>query len=94
MRVVDRFTKLPEKLNALAGPESPILEFFYTVSSNTAVADPQIKAIFQPAQVLVDPNATARFIGPGNTELCECAVVSFRRREPVQSEPGHVAEIC
>ena len=57
----------PEKLNALAGPESPILEFFYTVSSNTAVADPQIKAIFQPAQVLVDPNATARFIGAGNT---------------------------
>jgi type VI secretion system protein ImpL len=57
----------PEKLNALAGPESPILEFFYTVSSNTAVADPQIKSIFQPAQVLVDPNATARFIGPGNT---------------------------
>ena len=57
----------PEKLNALAGPESPMLEFFYTVSSNTAVADPQIKAIFQPAQVLVDPNATARFIGPGNT---------------------------
>ena len=57
----------PEKLNALAGPESPILEFFYTVSSNTAVADPLVKAIFQPAQVLVDPNATARFIGPGNT---------------------------
>jgi type VI secretion system protein ImpL len=57
----------PQKLNALAGPESPILEFFYTVSTNTAVADPQIKTIFQPAQVLVDPNATARFIGTGNT---------------------------
>jgi len=57
----------PDKLNVLAGPESPILELFYTVSSNTAVADPQIKAMFQPAQVLVDPNATARFIGPGNT---------------------------
>ena len=57
----------PEKLNTLAGPESPMLEFFYTVSSNTAVADQQIRAIFQPAQVLVDPNATARFIGTGNT---------------------------
>ena len=55
-----------DKLALLAAPESPILEFFYTVSSNTAVADPQIKAIFQPAQALVDPNATARFIGPGN----------------------------
>jgi type VI secretion system protein ImpL len=57
----------PDKLNLLAGPESPMLEFFYTVSSNTAVGDQQIKTIFQPAQVLVDPNATARFIGPGNT---------------------------
>jgi type VI secretion system protein ImpL len=57
----------PDKLNVLAGPESPILELFYTVSANTAVGDPHIKAIFQPAQVLVDPNATARFIGPGNT---------------------------
>jgi type VI secretion system protein ImpL len=57
----------PDKLNALAGPESPLLEFFYTVSSNTAVPDPLIKGIFQPAQVLVDPNATARFIGAGNT---------------------------
>ncbi len=58
---------LPNKLNALAGPDSPLLEFFGTASYNTAVNDPQIKAIFQPTQALVDPNSTARFIGPGNT---------------------------
>ncbi len=58
---------LPNKLNALAGPDSPLLEFFGTASYNTAVNDPQIKSIFQPTQALVDPNSTARFIGPGNT---------------------------
>jgi type VI secretion system protein ImpL len=58
---------LPNKLNTLAGPDSPLLEFFGTASYNTAVNDPQIKSIFQPTQVLVDPNSTARFIGPGNT---------------------------
>jgi type VI secretion system protein ImpL len=58
---------LPTKLNALASPDSPLLEFFGTASYNTAVNDPQIKSIFQPTQALVDPNSTARFIGPGNT---------------------------
>ena len=59
--------ELPNKLNELAGSDSPLLEFFGTASYNTAVPDPQIKAIFQPTQALVDPNSTARFIGPGNT---------------------------
>ena len=56
----------PAKLSVLTGPDSPILEFFYTVSSNTAVADPQIKTPFQPTQALVDPNVPTHFIGPGN----------------------------
>ncbi len=55
----------PARLNFLAGPSSPLLELFFTVSHNTAVANPQIKSTFQPAQVLVDPNATDRLIGPG-----------------------------
>ena len=56
----------PEELGVLTGPDSPILEFFYTVSSNTAVDDRQIKGTFQPTQALVDPNAPTHFIGPGN----------------------------
>jgi type VI secretion system protein ImpL len=55
------------RLTTLAGPASPLLALFFTVSHNTAVADPQIKSTFQPTQALVDPNATDRFIGPGNT---------------------------
>ena len=57
----------PARLNALSSPGSPLLELFYTVAHNTAVSDPQIKSVFQPAQALVDPNAKDRFIGPGNT---------------------------
>lgn len=57
----------PARLNALAGPASPLLALFYTVSHNTAVADPTIKSTFQPTQALVDPNAADRFIGAGNT---------------------------
>ena len=59
-------TDAPARLNALAGPASPLLALFYTVSHNTAVADPTIRSIFQPTQALVDPNAVDRFIGPGN----------------------------
>jgi type VI secretion system protein ImpL len=57
----------PARLNQLSGPASPLLELFYTVSHNTAVNDPAIKNTFQPAQALVDPNATERLIGGGNT---------------------------
>lgn len=56
----------PARLNALAGPASPLLALFATVSRNTFVADPQIKSTFQPTQALVDPNAVDRLIGPGN----------------------------
>ncbi len=55
------------RLNAFSGPASPLLALFYTVSHNTAVANDQIRATFQPTQALVDPNAADRLIGPGNT---------------------------
>jgi type VI secretion system protein ImpL len=55
------------RLNTLSGPSSPLLQLFYTISHNTAVSDAHIKSIFQPAQVLVDPNAPDKLIGGGNT---------------------------
>jgi type VI protein secretion system component VasK len=56
----------PARLNALSSTDSPLLALFYTVSHNTAVADPQIKQIFQSTQALVDPNAADKPIGAGN----------------------------
>jgi type VI secretion system protein ImpL len=58
----------PKELQALSGATSPILELFSVISHNTAVADQQIKTVFQPAQVLVDPNASDRLIGVGNNQ--------------------------
>jgi type VI secretion system protein ImpL len=56
----------PKELAALSGNTSPILELVGVISHNTAVGEPQIKSVFQPAQSLVDPNATDKLIGPGN----------------------------
>ncbi len=59
------------RLNILSGSSSPLLELFFTISHNTAVADQQIKTTFQPAQALVDPNATDRLIGVGNKQYVD-----------------------
>jgi type VI secretion system protein ImpL len=67
---VNGYRNLPDaaaKLNILAGPTSPLLALFSTVSHNTAVANPEIARVFQPAQVLVQPDSRDRYIGPGNT---------------------------
>src|SRR6185312_10890367 len=58
----------PKQLAALSGPSSPMLELLYVMSHNTAVADPQIKTVFQPAQVMVNPDATTVLIGSGNNK--------------------------
>ncbi len=67
---VNGYSKLQDaanKLNVLAGPTSPLLALFWTVSHNTAVANTDIAHVFQPAQVLVPPDSRDKFIGPGNT---------------------------
>jgi type VI secretion system protein ImpL len=67
---VGGYRTLPDaaaKLSTLAGPTSPLLELFYTVSHNTKVPAPQIAGVFQPAQMLVNPDSTDRYIGPGNS---------------------------
>ena len=78
----------PARLNGLAGPASPLLELFYTVSHNTAVANPQIKTMFQPTQALVDPNATDRYIGPGNTGYVNALVALAGALDLVAQNPA------
>jgi type VI secretion system protein ImpL len=58
----------PKELAALSGPASPILELLYVISHNTAVSDPAVKNVFQPAQAVVDPNAGDRLVGAGNNK--------------------------
>lgn len=55
------------KLQLLANPNSPLLALLYTVSHNTAVANPDIAKEFQPAQAVVAPTSADKFVGAGNT---------------------------
>ncbi len=50
----------------LSGPNSALLSLIFTASHNTNVADQQIAKHFQPAQAVVAPENTDRFIGQGN----------------------------
>ena len=89
----------PARLNALSNPDSPMLALFYTVAHNTAVADPQIKSAFQSTQVLVDPNAANRFIGPGNQNYVNAllnlssAVSQVAQNPTAGSDPAAFAPI-
>jgi len=61
----------PDRLGQLGGASSPLLALIYTISSNTAVADDRVNTAFQPSHVLVDPNVTDRFLGPGNKDYID-----------------------
>jgi type VI secretion system protein ImpL len=54
-----------QKLTALSGNQSPLLELFSVASRNTNVA-PEIASIFQPVQSVTPPTDTTKLIGPGN----------------------------
>ncbi len=59
------------ELDALSGPTSPILELMYTISHNTAVPNDAISKVFQPAQVVVDPNAKDRLTNQTNQQYLQ-----------------------
>ncbi|MGI4852781.1 MAG: ImcF-related family protein [Janthinobacterium lividum] len=66
---VVRYTSLPdagEKLGLLSSNSSPLLALMYTVSRNTAVANPQIASAFQAPQALVPGGAEEVYIGASN----------------------------
>ncbi len=54
------------KLQTLSSSSSPLLYMFQIASQNTAVANTDIKNIFQPVQKVVLPDATINPVGPGN----------------------------
>jgi type VI secretion system protein ImpL len=78
----------PTKLNALSSPSSPLLELVYTVSHNTAVANPQISSVFQPTQQFVDPNAVDRFIGPPNATYINALLTLSSVVAPIAQNPA------
>ncbi len=61
----------PGRLSNLGSASSPLLELFYVISHNTAVANQQIMSTFQPAHKFVDPNAKGNLIGDVNKPYVE-----------------------
>ncbi|HEX4030070.1 MAG TPA: ImcF-related family protein [Terracidiphilus sp.] len=76
------------KLQLLSNPNSPLLALFFTVSQNTAVANPDIAKEFQPAQALVAPGNPDKFVGPGNTSYMNGLIALQASVQQVASTPG------
>lgn len=87
-----------DRLNLLADPNSPLLELFYTISRNTAVADPAISSTFQPAHALVDPNAADRLVGAGNQDYIRslgalATQLGIWTKSPAAADPATFAPV-
>ena len=63
MAAVQRYTGLPDaaqKLGVTSGAQSPLLALLCVASENTAVDDPAVSSIFQPAQTVVPAGCTGQ----------------------------------
>jgi type VI secretion system protein ImpL len=76
------------KLAQLSGNQSPLLELFALASTNTAVDDPAVAQIFQPAQSVVPPGSTDRFIAPPNQNYMNALVTIQTSLEAIANQPG------
>jgi type VI secretion system protein ImpL len=76
------------KLQLLSNPNSPLLALFFTVSQNTAVANPDISKEFQPSQALVAPDNPDKFVGQGNTAYMTGLIGLQGAVAQVASTPG------
>jgi type VI secretion system protein ImpL len=77
-----------KKLSQLAGNQSPLLELFALASTNTAVDDASVGAIFQPVQSVVPPGSTDRFIAPPNQNYMNALVTIQTSLEAIENQPG------
>ncbi len=76
------------KLSQLAGNQSPLLELFALASTNTAVDDAAVAAIFQPVQAVVPPGSTDRFIAPPNQNYMNALVTIQTSLESIANQAG------
>jgi type VI secretion system protein ImpL len=76
------------KLAQLSGNQSPLLELFALASTNTAVDEPAVAKIFQPAQSVVPPGATDRFIAPPNQNYMNALLTIQSSLEGIANQPG------
>lgn len=77
-----------QKLLQLSGNQSPLLELMALASQNTAVDEASVAAIFQPAQAVVPPGSTDRFIAPPNQNYMNALVTLQTSIQQIADQPG------
>jgi type VI secretion system protein ImpL len=85
-------TDASQKLTQLSGNQSPLLELFALASQHTAVDDPNVAQIFQPAQTVVPPTATDRYIAPSNQNYMNALVTLQTSIEAIANQPGQPSD--
>jgi len=81
-----------QKLNLMAGNQSPLLALFWLASQNTAVDEPKVANAFQPVQTVVPPASVDRYIAAPNQAYMGALAALQASLEQVASKPGPVGE--
>ena len=78
----------PSRLSVLGGGSSPLLQWFYVVSHNTAVPNQQIMSTFQPAHKFVDSEAKGSLVGDANKPYFEALLQLGQQVEIASKNPA------
>lgn len=77
-----------QKLGALSGPQSPLLEMFSLASQNTAVGSPDLTKAFKPLYAVMPAGTTDQYIVPANDAYMKALAALQISLEQVASQPG------
>jgi type VI secretion system protein ImpL len=77
-----------QKLTALSGPQSPLLEMFWLASQNTSVDDPLVTDAFKPLHAVMPAGTTQQYIVPANDGYMKALAALQISLEQVAAQPG------
>lgn len=88
---VQRYANIADaskKLSLQTGPQSPLLALIWLISQNTAVDGPTVAEVFQPAQAVVPPASTDRYIAPPNQNYMNALLGLQTSLESIVGQPA------
>ncbi|MGJ5817084.1 ImcF-related family protein [Paludibaculum fermentans] len=88
---VQRYASIADaskKLTLLAGNQSPLLALLWLISQNTAVDGPTVAEVFQPAQAVVPPASTDRYIAAPNQNYMNALIGLQTSLESIVGQPA------
>lgn len=88
---VQRYSNIADaskKLSLQTGPQSPLLALIWLISQNTAVDGKEVADVFQPAQAVVPPASTDRYIAPPNQNYMNALLGLQTSLETIVGQPA------